>query len=175
LKAGAGIVACPDFENGVNKILNGELLTANEAEACKKLLKQKEPTAADEDMDDSEEDEAEEEEVGTTAARIKLRISQFKKQKTGHYNEPMHDDTYVDVAKLITATSNVCERLFSQCKHIMLPNRRGMSPALFEALMYLKVNASHWNLATVATAMRSIADDNESDSDNEIDADEEEE
>jgi len=72
---------------------------------------------------------------------------------------------YVDVGKLICATSNCCERLFSEAKYIMLPHRRSMSPIVFEALIYLKKNEKFWNVKTVAVAMkRSLEDDR----DNEI-------
>jgi hypothetical protein len=39
----------------------------------------------------------------------------------------------------------------------MLPHRRGTSPILFEALLFLKKNLEYWNVATVSVAMRAAA------------------
>jgi len=73
-----------------------------------------------------------------------------------HKGNPEH----IDVEKLICCTSNACERLFSEEKHIMAPHRRNMSPAVFEALLFLKKNDRFWNPYTVGVAMRKTTDDN---------------
>jgi hypothetical protein len=66
---------------------------------------------------------------------------------------------YVDVSKLICSTSNCCERLFSEAKYIMVPHRRGMSPIVFESLIFLKKNIAFWTVKTVARAMKRADND----------------
>ena len=73
-----------------------------------------------------------------------------------------HGHKYVHPGNVVCATSNCCERLFSEAKYVMKPQRRAMSPILFEALLFLKKNAPYWNIATVAAAMKAyLAGDND--------------
>ena len=150
LDQSADIVCSPVFEAGVIKLTTGVMLTANEAEAMKLFKKQLL-------VGESEEAELVEERV-STADRLKLLLQSNKKQKTSdNDNEHPHSKTYMDVSQLVCATSNCCERLFSEAKYIMLPHRRGTSPILFEALLFLKKNLEYWNVATVSVAMRAAA------------------
>eukprot|EP00644_Phytophthora_capsici_P002948 jgi/Phyca11/103032/e_gw1.7.895.1 len=48
-------------------------------------------------------------------------------------------------------TSNTCERLFSQCKLVLTPQRTSMLPANFELLMFLRANRSLWDVTTLAS------------------------
>ena len=51
-----------------------------------------------------------------------------------------------------------CERIFSLAKHILSDTRKKTSPRLFEALLFLKVNRSLWDVYDVGVAMgRSVA------------------
>jgi uncharacterized membrane protein len=65
---------------------------------------------------------------------------------------------YIDITNMICATSNVCERLFSAAKYVMKPERRSMSPILFEALICLKSNDSFRDVATVTKAIQCSTD-----------------
>ncbi|KAG6618481.1 Phosphoenolpyruvate carboxykinase [Phytophthora cinnamomi] len=56
--------------------------------------------------------------------------------------------TYHDLAKVVPPTSNTVERLFSQCKFILTPQRSCMLPANFEMLAFLRVNRDLWNATT---------------------------
>ena len=60
---------------------------------------------------------------------------------------------YIDFSFLV-ATSNSVERLFSSCKIVLDPRRKSMSPATFEAIMFLKFNRHYWNVNTVAYAIQ---------------------
>ena len=58
-----------------------------------------------------------------------------------------------------------CERLFSEAKYIMAPHRRGMSPIVFESLLFLKKNLRFWDVKTVAAALQRVHNEESSDSD----------
>ncbi|EGZ17544.1 hypothetical protein PHYSODRAFT_501462 [Phytophthora sojae] len=51
---------------------------------------------------------------------------------------------------MVPPTSNTVERLFSQCKLVLTPQRRSMLPANFEQLAFLQVNRGMWDVSTVA-------------------------
>ena len=60
---------------------------------------------------------------------------------------------YIDCSFCV-ATTNTVERLFSACKHVLTDGRKRMSPIMFEALVFLKVNKKFWDLPMVAKAMK---------------------
>jgi hypothetical protein len=77
-------------------------------------------------------------------------------------------DVYCNL-DMLPGTSVNCERLFSLAKHILTDTRKRTSPALFEALLLLKVNKRFWNEYSVGQAMgRSLRNgsDHEDDDDN---------
>ncbi len=45
------------------------------------------------------------------------------------------------------------ERVFSFAKYVLSDNRRCMTPQLFEALMFLKINSRFWDAALVEEAI----------------------
>ena len=149
----APIVDFPDFESGVRKIMAGEALNNREAEACIKLK----INDNDEDSLDSSDDEDALARELTVAEKLKMN-SKRRKVLVSPGDESRNNflitKGYMDVGNIVVATSNCCERLFSEAKYIMLPHRRGMSPILFEALLYLKKNLTFWTVSTVAKAMR---------------------
>jgi len=177
LRANAPIVASPEFESGVVKILNGEVLTTVEAAATRKLKKTRQPTLA---ARSTAATAAQASGSGgatrsTLSDKASAIIHKHKKQKTaGDESNKKANQDYVDVGKLVAATSNACERLFSEAKYVMVPHRRGMDPALFEAILFLKKNLEYWNIRTVAAGIRSSPDE-EDDEDDEEEADEDEE
>jgi hypothetical protein len=141
----ADIVACPDFENGLVKIMKSETLSVAEAHACR-FLKKNTAASGSTSMD-------EEENELTSLERLERHR---KKHKASHC-APTGDNAnkaYIDVFKLISPTSNSCERLFSEAKYILVPHRRGLSPITFESIIYLKKNHKHWDVKTVGKAMR---------------------
>ena len=54
---------------------------------------------------------------------------------------------------LLLGTSVSCERLFSIAKHILTCVRKSTSPAVFEAILFLKMNRHYWNEVVVGKAM----------------------
>ncbi|KAE9052818.1 hypothetical protein PR001_g138 [Phytophthora rubi] len=51
---------------------------------------------------------------------------------------------------MIPPTSNIVERLFSQCKLVLTPQRHSMHPTNFEQLAFLRVNRSMRDVSSVA-------------------------
>jgi hypothetical protein len=147
----AGIIASPSFESGVLKLMAGERLTEAEAAACYKL---KVSAAADDSADDDSDDES------TAAPTLLEKLQENRKYKKQRLDEKgttkvvSESKDFIDPTNLIGATSNCCERLFSEAKYIMVPHRRAMSPVLFEALLYLKKNMRLWDAYVVSKAMR---------------------
>ena len=64
------------------------------------------------------------------------------------------EQEYIDCSFLV-ATSNTVETLFSTAKHILTDLRKAMSPIMFEAILFLKINRGYWDLPMVASAMKS--------------------
>jgi len=84
--------------------------------------------------------------TSTTAPSFYEQIQAQKKRR-------LSKAKYIDFSFLV-ATSNSVERLFSSCKIVLDPRRKSMSPATFEAIMFLKFNRHYWNVNTVAYAMQ---------------------
>jgi hypothetical protein len=78
----------------------------------------------------------------------------LKRQKT----DTEDHRTYWNV-EMIPDTSVNCERHFSLAKHILTATRKRTTPAMFEALLILKVNRKWWNEQSVALAMGRIGKD----------------
>ena len=53
---------------------------------------------------------------------------------------------------IIGSTAEI-ERIWSISKNIQRNNRRSMERILFEALIFLKVNRSYWNIESVQAAL----------------------
>lgn len=62
-------------------------------------------------------------------------------------------ERYIDCSFCV-ATSNIVERLFSACKHILTDQRKHMSPIMFMALIFLKISRKLWGIPMVASAMK---------------------
>ena len=140
----SSLVKYPAFEKGIIKIMNNERLKDDEEKAVKKLLIMTEEPEDEEDMDGLEE---------MLDHRAKLRAKEKLKEKHNVIGFGQKGN-YLDPGKIICATSNCCERLFSEAKYILLPHRTVMSPILFEALLFLKKNKNLWALDEVARAMK---------------------
>jgi len=173
LKSNAEIVHSKDFESGVRKILQGIPYNGHfsdeEKAAVERLIDRKKLLAQQEAQNVQNE--------RALTLREKLALNMKKRKRGDHHDAtedvvrgvgvPGNNDAatvgppYVDVGKLICATSNCCERLFSEAKYIMLPHRRSMSPIVFEALLYLKKNIKFWNVQTVGQAMKAMVSSDE--------------
>ncbi|EGZ30693.1 hypothetical protein PHYSODRAFT_476438 [Phytophthora sojae] len=53
-------------------------------------------------------------------------------------------------------TSNRYERLFSQAKLVITPQRASLLPENFEMLMFLRTNRRYWDVNTVNDAYRQL-------------------
>ena len=141
LSARADIVNNPDFESGLNKILGNAhfSMTPSERDATSLLLNNRISgwgNAHDESKSESE------------------NISYFEKiRKRKRCRLSDEQVRYIDCSFCV-ATSNTVERLFSACKHILTDQRKHMSPIMFEALIFLKVNQKFWDVSMVAMAMK---------------------
>eukprot|EP00834_Sanchytrium_tribonematis_P007978 NODE_822_length_3684_cov_0.348117.p4 type:complete len:120 gc:universal NODE_822_length_3684_cov_0.348117:2116-2475(+) len=60
---------------------------------------------------------------------------------------------YVDLSN-INPTSNRCERLFSQVRHIFTSVRNRLSPIMLENAVFLKYNTSYWDVSIVQAVER---------------------
>jgi hypothetical protein len=131
-----------DFESGVVKIQRQSVhdMTVAETTACLHLLV---------DGDGGEEEpEQPDSPVNLTFAQ---RFSENKKRKHATIGGGQHMNV-----NFILASAAEVERLWSIASDIMQTNRRGMSPMLLEALLFLKINRRFWDLNAVRRAMNNV-------------------
>ena len=81
------------------------------------------------------------------AERMKERM---KKRKAGVMDN-MKVSPYVNVDFICGSAAEV-ERLWSIVKHILSNSRSRMTPHLFQALIYLKINHEYWDRKSVQQA-----------------------
>ncbi|OWZ17684.1 hypothetical protein PHMEG_0008339 [Phytophthora megakarya] len=117
LKQSAKIVHTPAFKSGVAKFF-----LQPETPALKRF---ESPPAAGKKCKQREEEDH---------ASLLLR-GKGKKHK-----QSPDAPTYAPLVKMIPPTSNTVERLFSQFKLVLTPQRRAMRPANFEQLSFFRVN-----------------------------------
>lgn len=139
LSEDADIVHDKHFDNGVIKILrcNENMLSPLQREAVKCLLK--------EDPD--------EEVLEIPDLEDYVQRAMKKHRKIGNSRT-----NYID-CRFLVATTNTVERLFSTSRSIMTYQRSKMSPIMFEAVLFLKINRSFWDLKTVVTAIKKSGND----------------
>jgi hypothetical protein len=65
------------------------------------------------------------------------------------------NDEYVDVSWVLGSAAEV-ERLWSVAKYILTETRRQMDPAMFETIIFLKINHEYWSQATVCEAIMNV-------------------
>ncbi|KAG2782967.1 hypothetical protein PC129_g10785 [Phytophthora cactorum] len=135
LKATAKIVHRAAFETGVVMVINGSLLASAEALVLKPF--EVTPTAGKKRKERDED----------YASQL-LRSGGKKRKPTSNMKQ------YMPLIKMIPPTSNIVQRLFSQCKLVLTPQRRSMDPANFEQLAFLRVNRDMWDVSTVASVTK---------------------
>ncbi|ETI36468.1 hypothetical protein F443_17429 [Phytophthora nicotianae P1569] len=67
---------------------------------------------------------------------------------------------YGPIITAIPPTSNRCDRLFSQCKLVMMPQRASLLPMNFEMLIFLRANRKFWDASTLMELDVDVTDDN---------------
>ena len=143
----ASIVVNPVFERAVLQISKGQLLTDEERNSVSCMVL---PTPMNVDDDDVAAGIAQDSTTADNlsyAQQLELRI---KRRKTT--NVEMSITQYLNL-DMLSGTSVSCERLFSLAKFILTDTRKSTSPAVFEAILLLKVNRSEWNVHSVGKAM----------------------
>ncbi|ETN10483.1 hypothetical protein PPTG_10612 [Phytophthora nicotianae INRA-310] len=78
-------------------------------------------------------------------ATVTLERARRLRQATSRFN---------DQIAVITPTSNVVERFFSQAKAVVGMHCQAMTPLNVESILFLKVNRSYWSAATVRKVVR---------------------
>uniref|UniRef100_H3H9K3 HAT C-terminal dimerisation domain-containing protein n=1 Tax=Phytophthora ramorum TaxID=164328 RepID=H3H9K3_PHYRM len=128
LGLGAKIVHTPVNEAALVKIGNGRKLNASEARSVQRFVVEPEASAGKrkERSDDN----------------YASDILQGRKQPR---NACATSISYDPLTKVVPPTSNTVERLFSQCKLLLTPQRTCMLPANFEMLAFLRANRDLWN------------------------------
>jgi hypothetical protein len=66
---------------------------------------------------------------------------------------PEAQNKYID-CRFILGTNNTVERLFSRAKRFLTDARAGMTPYMFEVIMFLKMNEDLWGILEVAQAIK---------------------
>ncbi len=83
---------------------------------------------------------------GDDEERYAARVA--KRLKVQKFENSIGREQYINV-EVIPGTSVNCERLLSLAKnHILTNTRKNTMPALFEVLIFLKVNRSLWDAGT---------------------------
>ncbi|KAG3180741.1 hypothetical protein PC128_g15458 [Phytophthora cactorum] len=67
---------------------------------------------------------------------------------------------YEPIVAAIPPTSNLCERLSSQCKLVMRPHRASLLPMNFEMIVFLRANRKFWDANTLMRLDVDDTDDN---------------
>ncbi|KAG6960134.1 hypothetical protein JG688_00009743, partial [Phytophthora aleatoria] len=131
----ADIVHSPTFEAAVVKLPAGDsaLLTAVEAEELEPFKVVAESSISTETV--------------SSTAKEGFADRILKRRKVAA--EP---STY-KLLSAIPPTPNVVERLFSVARGVLRHERRRMSPMTLEMILFLKVNASYWDVATVEASL----------------------
>ncbi|KAG7361937.1 hypothetical protein IV203_025603 [Nitzschia inconspicua] len=125
------IVECPDFEVGCLKVMRGEAATLTEDEAAAiAKLRQK---GSIPEVSEPTRELSTKEILSLNSKRRKIEIDQ--KQRGGGEQE---QSPYIDIKVTISATSNCCERLFSEAKYIMVPHRLETQTVISTAVQTLK-------------------------------------
>ncbi|KAI0559108.1 Ribonuclease H-like protein [Gracilaria domingensis] len=130
----AEILADPFFESGVCKIENNRAhqLTEVEVTACNRLLLTSEPVHTSLSQVDG-------------PASYSERLHRRKKQK-------ISDARYRDCSFILGSVAEM-ERLWSVADNILRNQRMSLTPLLFEAIIFLRVNARLWDVHLVREAL----------------------
>jgi hypothetical protein len=143
--ADASIIVDKVFEKAVIQIAKGQVLTEEQRVQVQGLLRPQlncggHASGTFENIDHQVEGKL------SYVQKIEARI---KRRKTS--NDEIASQ-YINL-DILSGTSVSCERLFSVAKHILTDTRKSASPAMFEALLLLKINRSEWNVQTMGRAM----------------------
>ncbi|GMF18132.1 unnamed protein product [Phytophthora fragariaefolia] len=137
LKAPDSIVHSPAFESAAVKVINGDVrLSTDERAAIKAFEKAASITGSKrKELDD---DSVLGEDFATAILRAKKTAVAFPSAAV-----------YSELLMKLPPTSNRVERLFSQAKLILTPQRASLLPINMELLIFLRSNRRYWDMETV--------------------------
>ncbi|GMF39161.1 unnamed protein product [Phytophthora fragariaefolia] len=140
LMASASIVHSPVFESAAVKIINSDLrLSSGERTAIKAFEKADSVTGSKrKERDDDSEKSQVEEDFATSILRAKKTSAASPSAAV-----------YSELLAKLPPTSNLAERLFSQAKLVLTPQRASLLPINMEMLTFLRSNRKYWDLETV--------------------------
>ena len=143
------------FESAVVKIQQGREadLTVEEKAAVRHLLKSNFLAAVEAEAASSQ---------PTAPGSPGLLADVYQAISTANDAANKTESDYVNL-KFILASAAEVERIWSMAKYILVQQRKGMSPKLFECLIFLKYNRQFWNKRKVAEAYRKAKDKKSSD------------
>ena len=147
ISSDASIVENEAFERAVMQISRGVALSEAECRVALPLLQ---PAVEEIPTNDADDVGDEDDIIHQERSHSEQLERKLKRQKRVAAKE--RREVYVNL-DMLPGTSVNCERLFSQAKFILSDTRKRTNPMLFEALLLLKVNASLWNVFSVAQAM----------------------
>eukprot|EP00171_Calliarthron_tuberculosum_P009475 IDg9475t1 len=138
----ADIVKDKAFLSGVIKIQRKECDTLSDSErlACRKLLSEAAVQSNTENDDDSGDDDI---------------ITEITKERE---NKVDGSGSYINADFVLGSVAEV-ERLWSVLRRLLPDYRKSCAPILAEALLFLKINASYWDLSLVCKAMSKVQSD----------------
>ena len=139
-----GLATNVHFITGVMRIQSGieyeKKMTAREKQACRCLLR-------DGIVDDS--DESEEDDDGDSGMNF---VHAFKKDNKRKRDESEAVSKYID-CRFILGSAAIVESLWSEQDNLLANKRRkGMTPRMVEAILFLKKNADLWGIKDVNQA-----------------------
>ena len=150
----ADIVENPLFEKAIVRISKGLPLSEEQKQAAARLLKC--APGGDNNVqsitDNNRGSDVSDEDGDPEESYIQNLERRLKRQTTMHSEEEL---AYCNL-EMIPGTSVNCKRQFSLAKHMLTDTRKRTTPALFEALLILKVNREWWDEYSVAAAMNRI-------------------
>ena len=127
----AQIVHCPEFESGIVTLIDGNVDELSETQINQLKV-----------FDTAVINLAEEE---TPCKNLAEQAMRNKRRKVS----TARDHHYINL-EFIPPTSNVVERLFSSARLVLTDYRKSMTPYTFECVMFLKFNATMWDINTVS-------------------------
>ena len=136
-----GLATNVHFITGVMKIQSGieyeKKMTAREKQACRCLLR-------DGIVDDS--DESEQDNDGDSGMNF---VHAFKKDNKRKRDESEAVSKYID-CRFILGSAAIVESLWSEQDNLLANKRRkGMTPRMVEAILFLKKNTDLWDIKDV--------------------------
>lgn len=112
-------------------------------------------------LDNRESQLTSEEKSAVGKLRIDQNVDEIHEVPGSYFTKIDHKRRRLAVAKtqfmncnFIAATSCSVERLFSAARWVLCTLRNRMSPILFEAILFLKLNRNFWDLKVVASAIK---------------------